>query len=199
MRRSPELMSVDDTGLLVIDVQDKLVRLLPGHERLIWNIGRLIEGAKILGLPFAVTEQYPQGLGPTTRQLATHWEAVGTTTVVEEKVAFSCGGCEKAIAAATSGGRRNILVAGIETHVCVGQTVFDLLGEGYRVYVAVDAVGARHDIDHQTALRRMELAGANLTTTEAVLFEWCERAGSPQFKQISALVRTTPPVEDSSS
>jgi nicotinamidase-related amidase len=86
-----------------------------------------------------------------------------------------------------------VLVSGIETHVCVQQTVFDLLAEGFRVYLAVDALGTRHASDHDTALRRMDSAGATLTTTEAALFEWCQVAGTPEFKQISQLVREAAP------
>jgi nicotinamidase-related amidase len=108
-----------------------------------------------------------------------------------DKLAFSCGGCPAAIDEFRQRGRHKILVAGIETHVCVAQTVMDLLADGYRVYVAADAVGSRSTIDHDVALRRMETAGATITTTEAALFEWCEVAGTAQFKQISALVRAT--------
>jgi nicotinamidase-related amidase len=82
-----------------------------------------------------------------------------------------------------------VLVCGIEAHVCVQQTVLDLLAGGYRVYVAVDAVGSRFEVDCRTALTRMDSAGATLTTTEAALFEWCQVAGTPEFKQISQLVR----------
>ena len=86
-----------------------------------------------------------------------------------------------------------MLLCGVEAHVCVQQTVLDLMAAGFRVYVAVDAVGARHAIDHDTALSRMEATGATLTTTESAMFEWCEVAGTPEFKQISALVRESPP------
>src|SRR5687767_2150616 len=185
--RSPELMSRDDTGLLVVDVQGKLVTMIPEHRRIIWNIRRLIDGAKILGVPVAATEQYPQGLGPTTPELA---ERLGT---IPAKLAFSCGECGELFAGLRDRGIWKILACGIETHVCVGQTVFDLLGEGFHVYVAADAVAARGPIDHEIALRRMDSAGATLTTTEAALFEWCARAGSPEFKQISGLVRESPP------
>jgi isochorismate hydrolase len=85
------------------------------------------------------------------------------------------------------------LVAGIEAHVCVQQTVLDLMTDGFRVYLAVDAVGARFEIDRTIALRRMESSGATLTTTEAALFEWCDASGTSEFKQISALVREAPP------
>ena len=137
----------------------------------------------------AATEQYPQGLGPTTPELA---ERLGT---IPAKIAFSCGECGEIFTGWRDRGIWKILVCGIETHVCVGQTVHDLLGEGFRVYVAADAVGARGPIDHEIALRRMDSAGATLTTIEAALFEWCGRAGSPEFKQISQLVQRSGPAE----
>jgi nicotinamidase-related amidase len=187
--RSPELMNRDDTALVVVDMQAKLLPLIPGSARLIWNVRRLIDGAKILGVHAVATEQYPQGLGPTEPQLA---ERLGT---IPAKLAFSCGECGELFAGLQEQGIWKLLVCGIETHVCVGQTVHDLLAEGFRVYVAADAVGARGAIDHDIALRRMDSSGATLTTTEAALFEWCGRAGSPEFKEISRLVRESPPAE----
>jgi len=185
--RSPELMNRDDSALLVVDMQARLLPLIPGSAKLIWNVGRLIEGAKILGVPVAATEQYPQGLGPTTPELAARLESI------PPKVAFSCAECAEIFMGWRDRGIWKILVCGIETHVCVGQTVHDLIGEGFRVYVAADAVGARGAIDHEIALRRMDSSGATLTTVEAALFEWCARAGSPEFKQISQLVRAAAP------
>lgn len=180
-------MSRGDTGLLVVDVQEKLMPLIPRQAAIVWNIRRLIDGALLLGVPVAATEQYPRGLGPTVPSLA------GLLGQIPEKLHFSCGACGQMFDDFGNRGVRKILVAGIEAHVCVQQTVFDLLAAGFRVYLAIDAIGARHDIDCQTALRRMETSGATLTTTESALFEWCEVAGTPEFKQISQLVRETPP------
>jgi nicotinamidase-related amidase len=185
--RSPELMSRSDTALLVVDMQDKLLRLMAGHERTIWNTRRLIDGAKLLGLPIAATEQYPQGLGPTAPYLS---QRLGP---LPAKTMFSCRECQSLLDGFRDRGIGKILVAGIEAHVCVQQTVLDLLADGYRVYLAVDAIGARHEIDYTTALRRMESSGATLTTTEAALFEWCETASAAEFKQISALIRESLP------
>jgi nicotinamidase-related amidase len=185
LHRSPELMNRDDAALLVVDMQAKLLPLIAGHERVTWNIGRLIDGAKILGVPVAATEQYPKGLGPTTPELAARLENIPA------KTAFSSGECGEIFTAWRDQGRWKILVCGIETHVCVSQTVHDLLGEGFRVYVVADAVAARGQFDQEIALRRMDSAGATLTTTEAALFEWCGRAGTPEFKQISQLVKQT--------
>lgn len=185
--RSPELMSAADSGMLVVDVQQKLVGLIPGQRRIVWNIRRLLDAAKLLGVPAAATEQYPQGLGGTVPELA------GRLAEIPAKTAFSCGERGEVMARLQEGGRDKLLVVGIESHVCVQQTVLDLLAAGRRVYLAVDAVGARHAIDHEVALRRMDSAGATLTTTEAALFEWCQRSDRPEFKEISRLVRETPP------
>lgn len=185
--RSPELMSRDDCALLVVDVQDKLVELIPDHPRMLWNIRRLLDAALALGVKAIGTEQYPHGLGPTTDVLA---QRLGE---IPHKLTFSCGGCPEIFEALEQDGIDKILVVGIETHVCVQQTVMDLMASGFRVYLAVDAVGSRHTVDGETALRRMDSAGATLTTTEAAMFEWCDTAAAKEFKQISALVREDSP------
>jgi nicotinamidase-related amidase len=185
--RSPDLMTASDVGLLVVDVQAKLVGLIEGHQRIVWNIRRLIDGAKLFSLPVLATEQYPQGLGATTPELVTQLDRVFA------KTAFSCGACSEFCQQLQSSGRRKWLVCGIEAHVCVQQTVLDLLAEGLHVYIAADAIGSRHAQDYEIALRRMESSGATLTTVEATLFEWCQDSKAPQFKQISQLVRESPP------
>ena len=112
---------------------------------------------------------------------------------VPSKLTFSCGGCPELFEELDRRGIHKILVCGIEAHVCVQQTVLDLLAAGWRVFVAADAVGSRFDLDYQTALRRMDSSGATLTTTESALFEWCEIAGTPQFKEISRLAKEAGP------
>jgi nicotinamidase-related amidase len=180
-------MSRDDSALLVVDVQERLLPQIGDRDRIVWNVRRLIQAAKILRVPVAATEQYPKGLGPTVPELA---EFLGE---IPEKLTFSCTGCPEVFTGFRDQGRYKILVVGIEAHVCVQQTVLDLLADGFRVYLSVDAVGSRFEWDYQTSLRRMDSAGATLTTTEAALFEWCEVAGTDEFKQISALVREAPP------
>ena len=187
--RSPELMSRSDSALLVVDVQEKLVATMAAAVRILWNVRRLIDGAKVLGLPVAASEQYPQGLGPTVPELASRLEQRPA------KLGFSCRELAELFAGLRGRNIEKLLICGLETHVCVQQTVLDLLADGWRVYVAVDAVGSRHDLDHQTALRRMEASGAVLTTTEAALFEWCQAAGTPEFKQISRIVREPEPTQ----
>jgi len=189
--RSPELMSAADTALVVIDMQERLVPFIADQARVVWNVRRLIDGAKILGLPVLGSEQYPSGLGPTVGDIAARLGPV------PGKLSFSCAGSPEFIEALQRAGAGKLLVCGVESHVCVQQTVLDLIAGAWRVYVAVDAVGSRFAVDYQTALRRMELAGATLTTTEAALFEWCQVAGSPQFKQISALAKEKSPGEPS--
>jgi len=181
--RSPELMSRDDTGLLVIDVQEKLLPAINNGARVVWNIRRLLDAAAALGLPIAATEQYPKGLGPTVPEL------IERLPQRPEKLTFSAGGCPRIFADFRKRGVHNILVCGIEAHVCVQQTVLDLLADGWRVFVAADAVGSRFESDYQIALRRMESTGAVLTTTEAAMFEWCATAAATEFKRISQLAR----------
>ncbi|HTU25709.1 MAG TPA: hydrolase [Pirellulales bacterium] len=189
--RSPELMSAGDTTLLVVDVQDKLIGLIPERQRIVWNIARLIRGAKVLGLPVLATEQYPKGLGATTAELAALLDAP-----VPDKIGFSCLACKAVAQRLAADDRPKVLLAGIEAHVCIQQTALDLLASGHSVYVAVDAVGSRYAIDQKVALDRMLASGATLTTVEAALFEWCQAAGTPEFKQISALVREAAPSGD---
>lgn len=187
MVRSPELMNREDTALLVVDVQEKLLPWIRNRQQLVWNIRRLIDGAKLLGLPVAGTEQYPQGLGPTVAELA---ERLGP---IPSKLDFSAAVCQEIFEPLRAQNVDKILLTGIEAHVCVQQTVLDLLADGWQVYVAVDAVGSRWELDYRTALERVHSAGAVLTSTEAALFEWCRVAGTPEFKQISRLVREEPP------
>lgn len=183
--RSPELMSRNDTGLLVIDVQTKLMDKMAQREAVVANVARLIEGARILGILVQATEQYPKGIGPTVPELAERLPPR------PEKLTFSCCGLPVVSEQFCARSVQKILLAGIETHVCVQQTALDLLAQGFRVYVAADAVASRKELDRELSLRRLERAGVVLTTTEAALFEWTERAGTPEFKQISRLVTTS--------
>ena len=187
LTRSPELMTPQDTALVVVDVQEKLMPLVTGSGRILWNLRRLLDGALAVGLKTLATEQYPQGLGKTVPELA---ERLGE---IPSKATFSCCACEPFSERLQALGVTKVMVSGIEAHVCVQQTVLDLLAGGYRVYVPVDAVGSRYTVDYETGLKRMESSGATLTTTESALFEWCQVSGTPPFKNISALVREAPP------
>ena len=183
-------MRACDTGLLVVDAQERLLAVVPGAERIVWNCRRLLDGAAVLSVRTAVTEQYPEKLGATDATLAERIAAPA-----HAKLDFSCGACGELFELWREERVERVILCGIETHVCVAQTAFDLLAAGYQVYVAADAVGSRWSYDHDISLRRMESSGVTITTTEAALFEWCERAGTPEFKQISALAKELPPGE----
>jgi nicotinamidase-related amidase len=182
--RSNEMLSRNSSKLLIVDVQEKLLPFIPVGKQLVRNCRRLIEGAGILEVPVFATEQYPRGLGATTADLAT------LLPHRPEKLRFSSAEIlQWGSAAAQADGRDKVVVAGIEAHVCILQTALDLLACGFQVYIPADAVASRHKLDWRIALERLSAAGAVLTTTESVLFEWCEAAGTPQFKEISRLVK----------
>lgn len=171
------------TALCVIDVQEKLIPTIPTGQHLIAECCRLIEAANLFDTPVLFTEQYPKGLGPTVAPIATkimHQNAI-------EKLSFSCCGTPTFLNK-ISRDVETIIVCGIETHICVSQTVLDVLQLGFRVCIAVDAVGSRHEHDHTVALRRLEGSGAALSTTEAILFELCTTAENPAFKKMQQLI-----------
>jgi len=186
--RSPFLMQPANTGLLVVDVQERLTAAVRDSRRIVWNCRRLMDAAQVFAIPLTATEQNPVKLGPTVAELTQRlWGPPPA------KLAFSCGECGDIFAQWQATGRDRVLLCGIETHVCVQQTALDLLAAGYSVFVAADAVGARAAIDHDVALRRLEISGAVITTTEAAMFEWCGAAGTDQFRQISALAKESAP------
>ncbi|HEX6962963.1 MAG TPA: isochorismatase family protein [Lacipirellula sp.] len=187
-------MRAVDTALLVVDMQERLLAVIPGAERIQWNCRRLIDGAGILGMGVSITEQNPEKLGATAAGLGRRGDLAPLA-----KMAFSCGACGELHPRWQAAGVERVLLCGIESHVCVQQTAFDLLSAGYRVYVAADAVASRNADDYTWALQRMLASGAVVTTTEAALFELCERAGTPEFRQISALAKELPPGGDSST
>jgi len=179
----PTQMSAADTGLVVIDVQQKLMPIVPRSKTLIRNIAFLIDVAKALNMPVKATEQYPSGLGTTVAELA---ERLPDRV---EKLDFSCCAAREVVDYFQGHARPKVLLAGIMTHVCVMHSALDFLAEGFRVYIAADAVAASDEMDHEYGLHRMERAGAILTTSEAAAFEWVGKAGTPEFKAISKLVQ----------
>jgi nicotinamidase-related amidase len=185
-------MRPENAGLLVVDVQQRLLDVQPTPKRTVWNIGRLLDGADILGVRCVAVEQAPDKLGPFPPDLTKRIEAFSSHPIAS-KLSFSCGECGHLFADWQEAGIEHVLICGMETHVCVLQSALDLLAAGFQVMVAVDAVSSRYVLDHETALRRLELSGALLTTTESVIFEWCGRAGTTEFKQISQLAKQIPP------
>ncbi|HQI00533.1 MAG TPA: isochorismatase family protein [Deltaproteobacteria bacterium] len=181
------LLHPEDCMLMVVDIQERLYDAMEKgfREVFLGNSTILLETAAAFGIPIIVSEQYPKGLGTTLPEVKSR---LGTAPRYE-KLAFSC--CRDAAikAALDASARKKVIVAGIEAHVCVFQTVIDLLGAGYRVTVADDAVCSRRASDRSTALFEMGRAGALLYSTEMIAFALLEKAGTPQFKQLSPLFR----------
>lgn len=184
--RHPALLGRADTGLILIDVQEAFRPVIDRFEAVVGACGTLAEGFGVLGRPVLASEQYPKGLGRLVPELAERLPE-GARTV--EKLRFSACGVDAFEAAMADTGCRCWVVAGIETHVCVSQTVHDLLARGDEVHVAGDAVSSRSPENRELALRKMTAAGAHLTSAEMALFEMLEEAGSAEFKAISKLVR----------
>jgi len=170
--------------VVVIDIQDKLLAKMPGAAALVRNAGFVLDVAAKLGVPVLATEQYPKGLGPTTPEVARR-----LAPALPAKTTFSCCGAGTFLEELEMLRRPNVVLVGMETHVCVAQTALDLLHAGLNVFLPADAISARNAIDHDTALRRLEQAGAVPTTTEATAFEWLRDAAHVQFKAVSALVK----------
>ena len=176
-------MSAGDTGLLVIDVQTKLMAKIPNSDIVIRNIAFLVDAAKVLGMTVQATEQYPKGLGETVPELATRLPER------PDKLAFSSCAVPAIVDNFHRAACPKVVLAGIETHVCVLNTALDLLAAGFRVYLAADALASRFAIDHDMALRRLEHAGAILTSAETCVFEWIGGSDHPRFKEISKLIQ----------
>lgn len=186
--RSPALMTLENSALVLIDVQEKLMPAMVNDAKLSARIQLMIKGCGLLNIPIVVTEQYPKGLGatvPDIELLLSNANVVAKT----EKTMFSVRAGSKAFSGMAGQGITNLVLVGIETHVCVSQSALDLLANGFEVYVCTDAVGSRNQNDHETALRRMENSGVIPSTVEAVLFEWCENANHELFKKISKSIK----------
>jgi nicotinamidase-related amidase len=172
-------------ALVVVDVQERLLPAIFEKERVLENTLRLIRGAGVLQVPVIATEQYRKGLGPTVPEVA----AAIPGFAPMEKVAFSACGAAGFVPALREKKASDVVLCGIEAHVCVLQTCLDLLDEGFRVFVASDAVSSRTPGNARLGLNRMHAAGAVIASTEMVLFELLEKAGTDEFKQVLALVK----------
>lgn len=184
--RHPGLLRRERTGLILVDVQEGFRPVIDRFDATVAACGLLAEGFGVLGGPVVVSEQYPKGLGSTVEEVAGRLPE-GAAPV--EKLRFSACGVEGIDAAIAAAGCEAWVVAGIEAHVCVNQTVLDLLERGHDVHVAADATSSRDPENKRLALERMALAGAHVTSSEMALFEMLEEAGTAEFKAISKLVR----------
>ena len=193
MFRSSELLNRSRSRLLIVDVQEKLIPAIPGADEVVRRIEFLLNAAQLFSIPVFVSEQYPQGLGQTVCRLADHPAASRRF----DKVRFSaadgfCGliGSPPETAPDAFDDCDQIVIAGMESHVCVLQTAIDLLGRGFRVFVVEDAVAAGSRHDHCMAMQRLTAGGATICTAESAAFEWCAEAGTDTFRSLRCLVRS---------
>lgn len=184
------LLDANRSSLLIVDVQQGLVPVMSDPRRVLRGCGLLMRAALRLGVPLIISEQYPKGLGSTSAELL-EWLPEGALPAdsVMEKLHFSCA-ADPGIRARLHGlGRDQVVVAGIESHVCVLQTVLGLKEAGFNPAVVADACASRDPANYQAAMARMAAGGAEVATVEMVLFEWLHRAGTPEFKEVSALIK----------
>ena len=175
------LLTAANSQLVVIDVQERLLAAIQHYKPIAATIRFLLDAAAMMQVPAVVTEQYPKGLGPTVEPLRKHPATVATI----EKLRFSAAD-ELLNTGVTA---NQVVLAGIESHICVQQTALELRRRGIQVFVASDCIGSRHAEDSRRAIDRMDRAGIVISTAEAIAFEWCERAGTERFKTLSRLVR----------
>ena len=179
------LLRSSDSLLLVVDVQEKLAPAVAGHEAVTARIAILLRAAARLAVPVLISEHYPRGIGPTLPALS----ALAPEDAIFEKIAFACSRQEGFPARLQALGRKQIVVCGMEAHVCVLQSALALLAEGYAVYLVEDAVGSRRPADRDAAVARLRAAGGTVVTTEMVVFEWLERGDAPAFRELLALIK----------
>jgi nicotinamidase-related amidase len=194
--RSSRLLSRSDSRLMIVDVQERLWPVIGHKESLAATIQFLIEAASLLQIPIVVTEQYPKGLGRTISELGLDTKSYTCLEKIRFSAAEAVQTCDQNAQPATDTAhkppvdrRRQVVLTGIEAHICVQQTAFDLAAADFKVFVVRDAVGSRRTVDLEAGLERMRSEGITVTTAESVVFEWCESAEAAEFKLLSQLVR----------
>ncbi len=181
----PKALNTESTVLLLIDFQERLFPVMNEKEKLLRQVTKLIQGAKVLEIPIILTEQYPKGLGPTIPEI----KALIPDIKPVEKVCFNCCDEEAFNKALKALKRKQVLIAGIEAHICVYQTAMALARAGYEVQVVGDGVSSRESENKLAALSKMSAVGIGVTTMEMALFELLKVAKGDKFKQISAIVK----------
>jgi nicotinamidase-related amidase len=179
--------------LVIVDVQERLAAAMVLRDSVVENAGRLARLCGIVGAPIVMTRQYPKGLGPFVDELERlllqlAYEGVHVNGV--DKTAFCCAADEGFNKAVEATGRAQVVIVGMETHICVAQTAIEMAASGYRVQVVADACCSRKQLDHDTALERMRAAGVVVTTTEAVMYEAIRVAGTEEFKRLLEIVKS---------
>mgnify|MGYP004651549193 FL=1 len=180
------ILNIEDSVVMIIDVQEKLLNAVFNKASLEKKATIIANTAKILGIPVIVTEQYPKGLGATVESLK---EALPENTQYFEKTAFSALENNDVLEALKNLGKKQVVIFGIETHICVSQTTNALIQEGFEVSVIRDACGSRSELEYLAGLDRMKDNGAHVLTTEIALFEWLKGAKHPKFKEVQMLIK----------
>lgn len=186
------LIDRDDLALVIIDVQERLAAVMSERDKVVTSIVRLARACALVGAPIVLTRQYPKGLGTTVPELETallDLAESGARVSGVDKTAFCCVAEHDFRDALSATGRRQIVLVGMETHICVAQTALALLSEQYRVQVAADATCARNTTDHAVALDRLRAAGIVVTSSEAVMYEAVGVAGTEEFKRLLEIVK----------
>ncbi len=178
------LIKAEKSSLLIIDIQEKLAPAMSDLDRVVDNTSILMKAAARLSVPQIISEQYPQGLGATIESIL---ELSAGESL--EKVSFSCMGDERYASRFSDLGREQAVITGMEAHVCVLQTAMDLLEQNVQVFVVADATSSRSPDNHSLAMHRLSKAGAEIVTTEMVVFEWLGQAGTTEFKELSKLIK----------
>lgn len=179
------MLDKNESIFVVIDVQEKLVNMLE-KDIVVKKTATIAKAAKIMGIPTIVTEQYPKGLGSTVDVVK---ENLGETTAIIEKSSFSAIKEESFLAKLKSYNKKQVVICGIEAHICVHQTTADLIKEGYEVYVAKDATASRNKYEFKQGIERMRDNGAKVSCVEIILFEWLRSSKDPAFKEVQALIK----------
>jgi len=181
-------VSANDSILLIIDIQERLAPAIAHSESILEKTGILVQSAAVLGIPVLATEQYPKGLGPTVEPIQALFSQTASFLGVFAKIQFSALTPE-VLAAIQATGRKKVVIAGMETHVCVFQTARALQTAGYQCFLAQDAVGSRTDANRDNGLDLIRTCGAVVTNVETLVFDWLKQAGTPVFKQLSKLIK----------
>jgi nicotinamidase-related amidase len=186
------LISRDDFVLVIIDIQERLAAAMGRRDRVVRAVTRLARAAAMLGVPIIVTRQYPEGLGPTVLELETvlgDLAAAGAEVIGVDKTAFCCAAEADFSEALSMTERTQVVLVGMETHICVAQTALALAAEDYEVHVPADACCSREDVAHEVALDRLRFSGVVVTASESVMYEAVGRAGTEEFRRLLAIVK----------
>lgn len=185
MNQHPHILDRQKTALLIIDVQEAINAVMHTGDLVVESVVKLIKACRILSVPIFITEQYPKGLGPTETKVM---DALAGQTPIQ-KMNFSCCRSDDLVSQLRAAGAKQVIVVGIESHVCVLQTSLDLTALDFQVHLPKEATSSRKEMDYLTALERMQNTGVIITTVEAALFELLEKAGTPEFREVSRLIK----------